>query len=174
MSVKRAKKKDPKAKKKEFTLQPAILGALRRLFRRWPPYITIKNENKKEYFVKSKKGKPMRRVGYICNICGKLTPNKDCAVDHKIPCVCPNEGFVNLDKYAERLFCEKGNLQILCKKCHDIKSKEENKQRRISREKKKPRTEKETVEYVKKMRKALPKEALAEPKKAPPTKRKKK
>jgi 5-methylcytosine-specific restriction endonuclease McrA len=129
-------------KKKEFTLQPAILGALRRLFRRWPAYIAIKNENKKEYFVKSKTGKPMRRVGYVCNYCGTLANNKDCAVDHVLPCVCPNEGFVNYELYIKRLFCDKDNLQILCKSCHDLKSKEENKQRRMTREKKKTTTNK--------------------------------
>lgn len=157
MTAKKAKEKKPKAKKKEFTLQPAILGALRRLFRRYPEYIAVKNENKREYFVKSKKGKPMRRVGYICNICGELSPNTSTTVDH-IECVVDiKDGFIDLNTYAKRLFCPKSNLQCLCARCNKEKCKREAAERAKYRREKNP---------------PVPK--ASKPKKAPTTKRKKK
>lgn len=84
----------------------------------------------------------MRRVGYICTVCKKLTPNKECAVDHTSAVIDPEVGFVDFNTYIERLFCSKSNLKILCKRCHTEKSKIENKQRRITKEKKKPKIKK--------------------------------
>lgn len=50
---------------------------------------------------------------------------KNVHVDHVIPVVDPNIGFVNWDFYINRLFCEADNLQALCHKCHLEKSNRE-------------------------------------------------
>jgi len=35
--------------------------------------------------------------------------------------------YSDLPKFVETLFCEADNLQVLCKECHDVKTKEERK-----------------------------------------------
>lgn len=61
-------------------------------------------------------------------------------VDHIDPCI-PIEGFGkkgwDWNIYFDRLFCSKNGLQLLCKECHDIKTKEENQLRKEFRDKKK-------------------------------------
>jgi hypothetical protein len=126
----KVKKEKTEKKKTQFVLQASVISALRRIFRRYPAYQEIKNEKKQEYFVSSKCGKQMRRVGYYCETCKKLTPNKECAVDHILPVVDVISGFIDYNTYIKRLFCDKNNLQLLCKNCHEIKSKYENKVRR--------------------------------------------
>lgn len=59
---------------------------------------------------------------YVCAACKKEYPGKEVNVDHRIPVVCPVEGFVSWDVFIERLFCGKDNLQVLCEKCHNEKS----------------------------------------------------
>lgn len=51
-------------------------------------------------------------------------------VDHIEPVVNPETGFVSWDEYIERLFVEEDGLQVLCKECHDKKTKEEKERRR--------------------------------------------
>lgn len=58
---------------------------------------------------------------------------KNIFCDHVNPVVDPLTGFSGWDDFVNRLFCEQENLQVLCKNCHDLKSKEE----RASRPKKK-------------------------------------
>lgn len=124
-----SKKIRPK-KKFVFVLQAAVLSALRRLSRRWPPYNEVLNRQKTEIFVPSKTGKPMRRVKFTCEICQASVGRKECAVDHISPVVDPDIGFVDYQTFIERLFCPVENLQILCENCHETKTKKENAKRR--------------------------------------------
>lgn len=71
----------------------------------------------------------VERGVYRCEGCGALTPAKNIQADHIIPVVGPN-GFTNWDDFIQRLFCSVENYQILCKKCHDVKTLAENKERR--------------------------------------------
>ena len=43
-------------------------------------------------------------------------------VDHIDPVVDPKVGFVDWTTYIERMFVEEDGLQILCKECHDKKT----------------------------------------------------
>lgn len=45
-------------------------------------------------------------------------------VDHVIPVIGP-EGFVDWNTFIDRLFTTKDNFQVLCKACHDAKTKDE-------------------------------------------------
>jgi len=55
---------------------------------------------------------------------------KNFAVDHKIS-VVGKEGFVSYDTWIERCFIEQWEwLWMLCKECHDVKSKQENLERK--------------------------------------------
>jgi len=58
-------------------------------------------------------------------------------VDHISPVIDPNKGFVSWDDTIDRMFCEKEGLQLLCKKCHDLKTSDE---RVISNKRKKNET----------------------------------
>jgi 5-methylcytosine-specific restriction endonuclease McrA len=76
---------------------------------------------------------------YLCAGCKEEVPvtvKKDgkrirnVFVDHINPIVDPALGFTSWDDYIERMFCEESGLQVLCKSCHDAKSKEENERRK--------------------------------------------
>ena len=54
-------------------------------------------------------------------------------VDHIKPIIDPEIGFTNWDDVVNNMFCEKENLQVLCKDCHALKTASERKQ---SKEKK--------------------------------------
>lgn len=67
---------------------------------------------------------------YECAICKEQGlsvrhPRKNVQVDHIIPCVDPIVGWINLDEFASRLFCEVDGLQVICKPHHKEKSKQE-------------------------------------------------
>jgi 5-methylcytosine-specific restriction endonuclease McrA len=79
------------------------------------------------------------RVGrnqYLCAQCKLIVGSKVVKVDHIDP-VTPVTGWVSLDDFVTRL--RTGKLQILCKTCHDKKSKEENEIRRTSKKNAKKR-----------------------------------
>lgn len=57
---------------------------------------------------------------------GKKKRIRNVDVDHIDPVINPEKGFENWDTYIERLFlCGEDGMQVLCKKCHDIKTKKE-------------------------------------------------
>lgn len=69
-------------------------------------------------------------AGRNCEVCGRIA--KKLFADHIQPVVDPAKGFENWQIYYERMFL--GPLQRICKKCHSIKTKEENKLRRKKKE----------------------------------------
>ena len=106
----------------ESRYQNFIRGVLRGASRKWAPI----NEVKKEAWVE--------RGKYKCNGCKKVVPlstgkgknrKQNIFVDHIAPVVDPHKGFETWDIFIERLFCEKDNLQLLCKTCHDKKTSKE-------------------------------------------------
>lgn len=71
---------------------------------------------------------------YLCNICKQCVPPtvKDgrrrvtnVFVDHIKPITSPETGHVSWDEVINNMFCEMDNLQLVCKDCHDIKTKKE-------------------------------------------------
>ena len=95
-----------------------IKSILRRASGRWAPKQTCKKNSR------------VARNKYKCAICNNIVGNKDIKVDHKNPVVSVQDGFINWDVYIKRLFVEQHMLQAICKKCHDIKTLVENKQRK--------------------------------------------
>lgn len=59
---------------------------------------------------------------YECAHCKKHFNRKFVQVDHIIPIVDPLTGWVNLDHFAERLFCPVEGLQVLCLVDHKEKT----------------------------------------------------
>lgn len=78
-----------------------------------------------------KNGKPKKRVYYKCRRCNKSFKSNEVQVDH-IESIGSFNGDWN--DYINRMFCDIANLQVLCKECHDKKTKDE---KRVNRRNKK-------------------------------------
>jgi 5-methylcytosine-specific restriction endonuclease McrA len=96
-----------------------ITSALRSAMRRWPP----KWDALREAFTCTKKNNKTKRLAkhYKCATCKKEYTSTNVQVDHIIPI----GSCKSWDEFIERLFCEKDNLQVLCKLCHKKKTKKE-------------------------------------------------
>lgn len=90
-----------------------VISALRRIWR-WSP------DRKKAL-----KNAEVRKDTYRCNACRRLFDRKKVAVDHKRPVVNPRYGFKDWNTYITRLYVMGPLLQVLCKQCHQEKTKEE-------------------------------------------------
>lgn len=68
----------------------------------------------------------VKRAGktlYRCAITKKLFPIDQVKVDHIAPVVDTSTGWVDYNTYMTRLFCPVSNLQVICDKEHDKKTK---------------------------------------------------
>lgn len=77
-----------------------------------------------------------RRGFYMCACCGEEVPTsvkkegsrrreKNVHVDHINPIIDPAVGWTTWDECIDRMFSELDNLQVLCSKCHKVKTDEE-------------------------------------------------
>lgn len=105
-----------------------IISLLRRGTMRWPP----RNEALKAAKTVKKINVSSGRLAqhFKCKKCKKDFPAKQVAVDHIKPVVDIKKGFVDFDTYINRMYCGVKNLQVLCKTCHDVKSKKEREDRK--------------------------------------------
>lgn len=99
-----------------------IRSALRQKSRWWKPISECKMKSRRAYKGPNKR----QKFEYKCNTCKQWFAEKLINVDHivgagSLNCADDLPGFVN------RLFCEQDNLQVLCKTCHDEKTKLEKK-----------------------------------------------
>jgi 5-methylcytosine-specific restriction endonuclease McrA len=97
-----------------------IRSALRQKSRWWKPISIAKQKAKRAYKGKNKR----QKFEYKCAGCGNYFPDKEVNVDHIIPAGKLNS-YGDLPEFVRKLFCEEDNLQVLCKKCHDIKTKQD-------------------------------------------------
>lgn len=97
-----------------------IQSALRSASVKWPPRLEVLKEARTEKKTNPKTGRLAQH--YECAIClGEFTlPNMN--VDH----IDPVGTCKTWDTYIKRLFCEKDNLQTICKPCHKEKTRKEN------------------------------------------------
>jgi 5-methylcytosine-specific restriction endonuclease McrA len=58
------------------------------------------------------------RGQYKCNLCGFSFKINQIDVDHVIPI----GKFFDFNSFVSKLFCDQTNLQVLCKKCHKLKT----------------------------------------------------
>ena len=112
-----------------------ITAVLRSGSRRWPPRYETLNDAKTEKKINASTGRLAQH--FRCSSCLAEFPSKQVQIDHRNPVVDPVVGFVSWDTFIERLFCDKDNLQVLCKPCHKVKSKEESSGRKKSNQDKK-------------------------------------
>lgn len=113
-------------------LQSFIKGVLRKGSTRWPPKYEVLNASKRGKAINAESGRLAEH--YQCAQCMQLFPAKLVVVDHISP-VVPVTGFISWDDVIARMFCSADGLQVLCKTCHGIKSKQENAERRENKKK---------------------------------------
>lgn len=112
----------------ESKFQSFIKSTLRKGTTRWPPKYEVLNAAKRGKQINASTGRIAEH--YQCACCGELYGAKCVVVDHISP-VVPVTGFVSWDDVITRMFCDVEGLQVLCKECHKIKTKEENAQRKL-------------------------------------------
>lgn len=105
-----------KKKKPKYNQNNQIRSAIRRTFSRSPLVQEVKNSARSEHDEFKKDGSKAKRkaVRFTCAECNKLFKGVDVAVDHIDPVIPLDSGFESWDKFIERLFCSKDNLQLLC------------------------------------------------------------
>jgi len=87
--------------------------------------IGYRNVHRAEAFKKAHKG----RAEWECQLCKQIFgSSKDLHGDHFFPVIDPDTGFTNWDDYINKLFL--GEIQAICKTCHQEKSNKENETRR--------------------------------------------
>lgn len=100
-------------------------GLLRAGMQRWGPKHTVKKEawvSRGVYRCVGHK-KRWHHVSVTIKVKGKRVNNV--FVDHITPVIDPLVGFESWDATIQRMFCDSDNMQVLCKVCHDKKTKEE-------------------------------------------------
>lgn len=97
-----------------------IRSALRQKSRWWKPIAICKQKARRLYKGTNKR----QKYEYQCNICKEWFKDTDVAVDHIIPCGKLNSSG-DLQGFVERLFVEEDQLQLLCNKCHSLKTEED-------------------------------------------------
>ncbi len=105
-----------------------VKSALRSASQRWP----VKYKVLSEAYVGQKINESSGRLAkhYKCKSCEKDYPAKNVQVDHVKPIIDPVQGFTTWDEVIYNMFCERDNLQVLCKTCHDTKTKSEKEERK--------------------------------------------
>jgi hypothetical protein len=97
---------------------------LRRSFKRTRSYNEIINSHKTKTYVKLKSGETGKAylVTWTCKACGKEgLGRREIEVDH----IQPIGHATSMEEWILSLYCDLDDLQILCKMCHKVKSKQD-------------------------------------------------
>ena len=94
-----------------------IRSTLRNASRWWKPITQCKLESRRVY----KGNNKLQKWEYKCNHCKGWFMDKEVQVDHIVDAGSLTNGD-DLKGFVERLFCEVGGFQVLCKPCHQIKT----------------------------------------------------
>ena len=123
-------------KGKTPSFQTWVIWTLRKASYRWPARsaafrraaATIREFEDNEGIEREKVSTRVRNF-YWCKLCDLVFPRKLVSADHVRPVIDPARGFVDWNEYITRLFCSESGFQIICKECHDEKTKREGKVR---------------------------------------------
>lgn len=105
----------------------AARQALRRAFSRSPVVIEMMRENRRKVprFNKDGSRHKIDATEHLCNVCNKWkrsVKNSKVVIDHIDPVVEPEVGFVDMNTYFRRLWCDRSKLQKICGDCHRTKT----------------------------------------------------
>lgn len=109
---------------KTFNQIAAIRGALRRVFSRSPIVRQVMFKVRREVPKFNKDGSRAKKdsVQYQCSACTEWIKSTAISVDHIVPVIGVDEGFVDWNEFISRLFCGEDNLQVVCDTCHKTKT----------------------------------------------------
>lgn len=114
----------------ENKLKNRIISALRKINAQSDTRKQVLDEVKERKCVgKYKNGNDKFLNMYRCKSCENQFKSDEIQVDHIEPVIEPSVGFKDWNIYMSRLFCDISLLQVLCKRCHNIKTKRENEKR---------------------------------------------
>jgi len=116
----------------EARFRQFIRGGLRSITMRWPPKNKVQKNARIErgvYLCAGYKTKSHEVPVSLPPKPGNKRRINNVLVDHIQPVVDPVVGFVDWNTFIKRLFCEADGFQVLCKECHDAKTKDERKKR---------------------------------------------
>ncbi len=108
-----------------------IKSGLRSLSRKWPPKYEVRKKAWIERGIYKCAGYKKRAHKVRVTVIEKNKRVNNVFVDHIVPIVDPIKGFTSWDSIVERMFCEKENLQVLCKQCHKGKTNDERKSKEL-------------------------------------------
>lgn len=105
----------------------AARQALRRAFSRSPVVIEMMRENRRKSPRYNKDGSRHKidATEHLCNVCHewkRSVKNSKVVIDHIKPVVDPEVGFVDMNTYFKRLWCDRNGLQKICGDCHREKT----------------------------------------------------
>jgi len=119
---------------KPIDLKTWVIWSLRKASYRWPPRNAALREaacTKAQYAKKpGEKVSKLVRNFYRCEKCRLVYARTGVSIDHIKPVVDPKKGWQGFDEYIARMFVGVSGFQILCTRCHDEKTKRENKIRK--------------------------------------------
>jgi 5-methylcytosine-specific restriction endonuclease McrA len=123
-------------KRPPFNQNAAIRSAIRRVFSRSPVVREVMWKVRRQVPKYNKDGTKAKKdaVQYCCNVCQQWTKSTLIAVDHKIPVIDVENGFVDWNEFVTRLFCDASNLQVICDACHNTKTNAERFERQLRRD----------------------------------------
>lgn len=91
-----------------------IRSALRKRTIVWKPIQLCKQASRRPYKGSNKR----RKFEYQCSKCLEFFPGEEISVHHKIPAGRLLD-FNDLPSFVKNLFCEIGDLECVCEKCHE-------------------------------------------------------
>ncbi len=106
-----------------------IRSMLRRAWSRDPERYSILNAASRPYIGENKR----QKKEYRCNACNEWFKQKEVCVDHINPCGRLSS-FEDIGEFCKHLFTNKNGLQVLCKICHNAKTKKERSDAKTFRE----------------------------------------
>lgn len=119
----------------------AARNAFRREFSRSPFVVELMaNPATKRHTPKFNKDGSRAKVDaveHLCNVCSEWRRSRKgakVAIDHIIPVIDPNVGFVDFNTYHARMWCDLSNLQKICGDCHQAKTNTERFQKSLKEE----------------------------------------
>lgn len=73
-------------------------------------------------------------VQYLCGVCSQYASSTKIAVDHRVPVIDVDKGFIDWNTFVDRVFCDASNLQVICDPCHQAKTNSERFERQFKRD----------------------------------------